>query len=290
MTIRTLLVPVDGSTASSQALASALGLAKDLTAHVTALHVRADPRDTVPLLGEGLSANMIEEMMAAAERESDHAAARAHEVFENALRKAGLPSVDPSPAPGEASATWLEDLGRAEGAIAHAGRLSDMMVMPRPDGDGGYGADSILNAALFETGRPVLIAPPDAGPVPGRHVAVAWNGTREAARAVHAALPLLKKADQVTVLTVTDSDEVMPAQDAAELVEYLEWHGIDPKAATVAAEGRSVGQTILAEAHARGCDLLVMGAYTHSRMRELVLGGVTKYMLAHTETALMMAH
>jgi len=288
MAIKTLLVPLDGGEASARALDGALKLAKKFTAHVTVLHIRPDPRDTIPLLGEGLSASMIEEMMAAAEREAERGVARARGVFDEALRKAGVPSVDPSPAPGEASATWLEDIGHADTVVSLAGRLSDLIVLARPTEATSPAGRAVLDAALFETGRPVLLVPPEPVDDIGARIAIGWNGSAEAARAVNAGLSFIRKSQETVVVSVADGSAQPEA--APQLVEYLEWHGLDPKLVMVPGEKRPVADTLLDTAAHEGCDLLVMGAYTHSRVRELILGGVTRQVLDTAGIALLMTH
>ena len=157
------------------------------------------------------------------------------------------------------------------------------------------GATLTLNAALFDSGRPVLVTPPgDQGGASkpfsvGGHVAISWNGSAEAARSVGSAMGLISKADKVTVLTV-DSDRTSAAR-APELADYLEWHGVVPDTRTFSADsGPSIGEALLAECGTLGVDLLVMGAYTHSRVRQLILGGVTRHVLEQATLPLFMAH
>ncbi|MFQ5619515.1 MAG: universal stress protein, partial [Rhodospirillales bacterium] len=145
-----------------------------------------------------------------------------------------------------------------------------------------------LNAALFETGRPVLVAPPSAPAVLGRKVAISWNGSAQAARAVAAALPYIMRSDGVVILTV-ESDRTS-ASAAPELAAYLAWHGVRAETKFFSPTNRSIGAALLKECADAGADLLVMGAYTHSRMRQLILGGVTRHVLAEATVPLFMAH
>ncbi|MCZ6465907.1 MAG: universal stress protein, partial [Alphaproteobacteria bacterium] len=248
MGIRTILVPLDGSEASKPALETAFMVGRDLAANVKVLHMRADPKDAVPLLGEGMSGTMIEEMIELAETEAAKRAARARAMFDGLCAEHGIAVVDkPDPAE-KVSASWTEDMGREDEATAWRGRLVDLIVVGRPTSQSEGTSVMTLNAALFETGRPVLVAPPSAPGAPGalgRKVAISWNGSAQAARAVSAALPLITRADGVVILTV-ESDRTS-ASAAPELAAYLAWYGVKVETKTFAATDRAVGAELLKE-------------------------------------------
>jgi len=168
-----------------------------------------------------------------------------------------------------------------------------LIVVGRPTKTSDVSSTLTLNAALFDSGRPVLVAPPGDGDNGGGHnfsghIGISWNGSAQSARAVGSALGLIAGADKVTVLTA-DSDQTSAAR-APELAEYLQWHGIHPETRTFSADGQSIGSALLAECGKANVDLLVMGAYTHSRMRQLILGGVTRHVLEEVTIPLFMAH
>ncbi|MCB2103008.1 MAG: universal stress protein [Rhodobacterales bacterium] len=287
MPIRTILAPVDGSEASKSAMDMAFALGRDLPAHVDVLHVRPDPKDAVPLLGEGMSGAMIEEMIELAEKESGQHAQSARGMFEAACKDQNIPLAEmPDPAAG-VTAGWIEITGREDEITACRGRLADLIVVARPVADSEVSTTLTINAALFESGRPVLIAPP--GPprsLTGTAV-VAWNGSAEAARSVAAAGPLLRRFDKVLIVTSGEGEAGVPSGDR--LSQYLAWHGVASDVTTIS-DGRGAGSEILAAC--AGCDanLLVMGAYTHSRLRQLILGGVTSHMLAEATIPVLMSH
>jgi nucleotide-binding universal stress UspA family protein len=141
-----------------------------------------------------------------------------------------------------------------------------------------YGTDVLPQELALQAGRPVLAVPYQGRPTEfGRRVLVAWNGKREAARAVHDAMPLLRGAEQVTVVTVKpERKERTPLEDIADL---LRRHGIRTEQAVIDPAGAKVGIALLAEAGKRDCDLMVMGAFGHSRLKEMVFGGVTEAVL-----------
>ncbi len=288
MAIRRILVPMDDSPAAAAALETAVLLARDLVSHVDAVHVRPDPRDAVPLLGEGMSGTMIEEMIDLTEREGAERAARARALFESWCVDHAVPVLEGPPAPDELSAGWIETTGREDEVLVHLGRLADLVVIGRPAADAEASRLLTINAVLFETGRPALVSPPQAPSALGRTVAIAWNGSLEAARAVAAAMPLVARAGTIAVLTA-ESDRT-PAAVAADLATYFAWHGITAATRIVDIGGRAAGAALLAACGEVGADLLVMGAYTHSRLRQLIMGGVTRHVLSEATIPVLMAH
>lgn len=288
MGIRNILVPLDGTERSKPVMALGLSFSRDLGAHVDVLHVRNDPKETIPLLGEGMSVSMIEEMIEIAEKEGGERAVHGREIFEQLVSELSL-MISRKPAAAGASASWSEETGREDEIIARRGRLADLIVVMRPTAGSEGTATLTLNTALFDTGRPVLVAPPGETSEIGKHIAISWNGSAESARAVSSAMPLISNADKVTLLTVA-SDQTSTAR-GPELATYLEWHGITAFTQTFEASGQpTIGAALLAECTGVGADLLVMGAYTHSRMRQMILGGVTRHVLGEAKIPLFMAH
>ena len=145
-------------------------------------------------------------------------------------------------------------------------------------------------SALFDSGRPVLLVPPSSsgqGPL-GETIVVAWNGSSETARAVSFAMPFLVGARRIVVLTVEGAVVEGPGGDR--IAATLRLHGVDATALTRAADHGAPGETILATARELGADLLVKGAYTQSRIRELIFGGATRHILEHADLPVLMAH
>ncbi len=288
MTYKTILVPLGGGDSDAVALNAALSVARDFDAHVVGLFVTLDPRDAVPMLGEGMSGAMVDEIMRAAEGESNVRRAAAHRLFEDTVRAAGVERRD-SPGGTEApSAAWRDVVGRVEDVVPLEGRLADLIVFARTSPDRDIQGYATLETALLGTGRPLLIAPEVLPDVVGRHVAVAWNGRIESARAVAAALPFLRSADRVTVLTAETS--ATEAAAGRRIAEYLTWQGVEPAVTLIQPGSKPVGEAVLNQAVALNADLLVMGGYGHSRMRELILGGVTRFVLNHAGIPVLMAH
>ncbi|MCA1910230.1 MAG: universal stress protein [Magnetospirillum sp.] len=284
-TIKTILAPVGDAQAALAPLEAAFRLAASFGAHVTALHVRPDPTSAVPLIGEGMSGAMVEEMLNTAEKQGRDAAAAVRAVYDD-LRGRHAVAEQAAPPAETVTTRWLEVVGREEEVIAHKGRVADLVVM----GHAGTGLDDSsglsLNAALLDSGRPLLLAPAAMPGTLGKRVVVAWNGSAESGRAVASALPILEKADAVTVLTVNEHDSLACAD---ELVAFLGWHGVTAQHRDVPAGGNA-GMAVLDACKDAAADMLVMGAYTHSRLRQLILGGVTRHVLSHADIPVLLSH
>ena len=288
MGFKVVLTPLYGVPSDESALATAVAVARKFAAHVDVMHVRADPRTMIPYIGEGMSGALIEEMITSAERQADERSRRVRAAFDDWRAKTGLPLAEA--ATDGPSCNWVETVGRPDASVARRGRVADLVVVSRPEAEAAVTTVAeTLEAALLESGTPLLVAAARAADTIGGHVAIAWNGGLESARAVAAALPFLTGAEATTIITVGSP---APAEaDAPALEAYLARHGVKARTRNVEAEaGRSVGETLLATATEAGADLMVMGAYTHSRLRELVFGGVTREVLAAADMPVIMAH
>ncbi|HUC19457.1 MAG TPA: universal stress protein [Acetobacteraceae bacterium] len=286
MTIRKILLPISNTAAGESALATTLVAAKIWGAHVAGLHVHVDARDVAPLAGEGLSGAMIEEMMAATEKESSERATAIRSLFDRALAEHGIKLAEPRNAEPVATASFTVATGREEELVAQQARLADLTVVARPEVEGETASADALHAVLFDSGRPVLLAPSTAPSVIGRRVGLAWNGTAESASAVTAALPWLREADAVCIFSSEGYQRRGPT--AQEVVPYLAMHGVVAQIRMFSPVEGVVGAGLLAAAAAFEADLLAMGAYSHSRLRQLILGGVTRHVLEHARLPILM--
>ncbi|QEX18608.1 hypothetical protein FRZ44_39150 [Hypericibacter terrae] len=273
--IATILALADGGQASDSVLKTALGLARKFEAHLEVLHLRADPSTLVPIVGEGMSGALVEQMIESMTQAVETRAKRAREAYDRLAAEA----------PG--ATTWREVVGPGPDSLAAAGRLTDLVVMARPSGEDSLTQTALLDAAIFDTGHPALIVPAGYSGVTGDNIVVGWNGTAQSARAVAAALPFLRKAKQVTVLTVGDEDKPAPA---AALGAYLSRHKIDPQVVRLELGNGPIGRALLDRIASLSADLVVMGGYGHSRLREMILGGTTRYVLANAALPVLMAH
>lgn len=286
MAIRKLLLPLTSAAAGEAALTTALMVARNWSAHFTALHIRVDARDVAPLAGEGLSGAMIEEMMTATEKESGERARAVHDMFAAFVTARGVALAEARPNATEATASFATVTGREEDLVAQLARLADLTIVPHPEAGEDVSSSDALHAVLFDSGRPVLIAPHESPATIGTRIAMAWNGTAESAAAVQAVIPWAQRAEAVRILTADEYQRRGPA--AADLQAYLALHDINAEVAVFRPVDRDVGAGLLKAAMDYGADLLAMGAYSHSRLRQLILGGVTRHVLEHAALPVMM--
>jgi nucleotide-binding universal stress UspA family protein len=289
MTIATVLALVTDEGESESTLKTAVAIGQKFGAYVEALHVRPQPESVIPVVAGGPSVMSVDMLLEGARASTAERAERAHRLFQDVVLEMSLPltKVDAEPEVGRFSAAWCETTGIESRAIVRRGRLFDVTVLARPHNGHNQTSSTAMTAALFEMGRPVLITPPKAPATVGQRLMLAWNDTREAAESVWAALPFAAKADEVTVASVIEANSGV---DPDELVRALARHGIAASGTVLDRSKAGVGESLLAAADERKCDLLVMGAYGHSRLQELILGGATKHVLNHAQIPLLMVH
>lgn len=267
-----LLVYLDSTPASQGTRAASLELAKRMGARVLGVFV------VTPVRMPGYVAAEFPQATLDAVRESALEHARQQE---QALRS-------------EASAAGVEIEWRvletdAAYAVNGCARAVDLVILPQPEGPSATGVRPLVDEVLLGSGRPVLMVPRSGAPVGfGEHVLVAWNGSREATGALHESMPLLKAAKRV-VLAVADSGDGEPTGMDA-IVAHLSRHGVAAETRRVRASAAKAGDALLALAADEGIDLLVMGAWGHSRMREMILGGVTAHIVKHSGLPVVMGH
>ncbi len=224
--------------------------------------------------------------MATVRQHDEDAAKQARGMFEGFMESRGIPRGDKNNS--SLSFGWFDAAPDGDNFVGSYGRVFDLTVLGRPGDEPQSPRMVTLEAALFESGRPVLIAPPAPPQRLGENVLIAWNGSTEQARATAFAMPLLGRASRVTVLTVEGG--TVPGPTGAQLARYLQRNGIPAEAVTVAPEKRSTGEALLVKADALGCDLLIKGAYTQSRLRQMIFGGTTRHILASAQLPVLMAH
>jgi nucleotide-binding universal stress UspA family protein len=215
-------------------------------------------------------------------------AKHARDVFEKFMIDQGVPrsrAREPSPS---VAFDWLDEAPDGDAFVGSYGRVFDVIVAGRPrTGRASRPSMATIEAALFEAGRPVLIAPPSPPQQMGESIMIAWNCSTEQARATALAKPLLRKAKRVVVLTVQGG--TVPGPSGEQLARYLQRNGVSCEPMTVNPEGRGTGEAILANAASQKCDLLIKGAYTQSRLRQMIFGGATRHILANANIPVLMA-
>lgn len=287
MTIKNVFAPLTSATSSGSSLDTALLLAKSFRAHAEILFIRDNAQTTlraVALAEEGRFA--AQELAQHLEREQEKAEKLARQKFDDLLaqhridyRENALPADLPS-------AYWRVVEGVATEEIEQRGAAYDLIVVARSEDK--VASRPLVEAALFGTGCPVLVTPPTAPTVIGKNIIIGWNRGVSAARVVRFAMPFLEIAARAEIFSVeTGAKKGASAQDIA---RYLAWRNIKTELNSAPPDRRSVGEMLLSEAETSGADLLVIGAFSHSRLRELILGGVTKHILEHAELPVLMAH
>jgi nucleotide-binding universal stress UspA family protein len=279
MSMKTILVPTEPHELMNSTLQTAVLLARKFDSYIEGFALSPA---MVELFALDLGGPLPIEV-----KENDAEMARqARGLFEKFMSDRGV--ARSSKVDGSLSFGWLDAVPEGEGFVGSYGRVFDVIVLGRPDAGRSRASITAVEAGLFETGRPVLIAPPSPPQQLGENILIAWNCSTEQARVTGIAMPLLQKAGRVTVLTVEGG--TVPGPSGEQLARYLRRNGVECEPVTVTPAGRSTGETILAQAASRGCDLLIKGAYTQSRLRQMIFGGATRHILANASLPVLMAH
>jgi nucleotide-binding universal stress UspA family protein len=266
--MKTVLVPMENDEAMRSALETALLLARRCNSYIEGFALLLK---TVPYLG----ADVLVDVPLPTE-ELGEEAKKARQIFVSFMQEHEVPQSTKTTE--GLSFGWLNHIANNVNFIGSYSRVFDVTVMKRPD-----------EAGLFESGRPILLAPPSSPKQLATNVMIAWNRSTEQARATALALPLLHKADRITVLTVREGAEV-PGPSAEQLIQYLNRNGIVAELMTVELEGKSRGEAILATASSLNCDLLIKGAYTQSRLRQIIFGGTTRHIMKNAALPVLFAN
>lgn len=285
--MRTILVNLEISPVLPSALQCALLVARRFGSYIEGLHMRPGQPDIIAAGADGFVA-AAPDLVASFEREARERAERARTTFEEFMANNGLSRATGLPPGSGICADWRIEVSSGHGAIGSTGRVFDLIVLGRPLSDAVAPSMAALETALFESGRPLLIAPPEPPANMGEHILIAWNCSTETARTVGFAMPLLAAAQRITVLTVQKG--TVPGPSAAELARSLERHGFSVEWREVAPGDASTGDAIMREAKACGADLIVKGAYTQSRLRQMIFGGATSHLLATADLPVVMAN
>lgn len=271
-----ILVPYSGHDQDQAALDYAFNLAEMFDAYVDGWHIAPDPENIVaPYAAYGTMPVYPEASIRETEKINEESRRAAEAKFSLTAKKMKT-----------GKASFHSAIGRAEEILAVRGRVADLIVMPRTDENVNY--TSAAEGALFGSGRPVLLVPPakEVKKLNGKAL-IAWNGSREAAHTVAFALPYMTH-NKVSILTNQEGREFPLSAD--DLKTYLNHQGIEAEILTYMDEGAPLGAAILNTGRMIDAGMIVMGAWSHSRLREYILGGVTDYMLHNADIPVFMAH
>ena len=290
MSIQRILVPVTEFDDFKPLAATAILVARQFNAHAQFLYQR-DGDDVHRLLHSFGSLNMSQfnHLLESHRDEITNRTRKIRDDIEALTKPHGISYVEePSPAIRPSVSCCEIDQPIAE-LVGHLGGVSDLVVVGRPSETHDDPVKTVIGRALFATGRPVLMAPNWMPETLDGKVLIGWNRSIQAGRGVAGALPFLQRARSVEVINVATGAKQGPS--ARELADYLRWHGIEPEVKEISPqEHRAVGDMLLEQVETSGADLLVMGAYSHSRLREMLWGGVTKHIVSHAGIPVLMAH
>lgn len=288
MTIRKILVPLQGEANDAVALESAMVIARDASATVEAMFIRHDPREVLAYTTNYSGTLMVEQLMTGVEERNR----KSHEVASRAFESAVAPhrsELSRTSAKFRFTAEYTDRIGVDADLVARYGRVSDLVVLPAPSAGEASAYSDVVNAALRSTGKPALLVPSRiTSPFPLR-VGIAWNGSVEAARALGFAAPFIDRAESAEVFIIEDA--ATRGLQGADVLDYLACHGAKGKIThlTYSAD-KSEADVLLTACLKHEIDLLVLGAYTHGNLHRLVFGGVTREIIRRTKVPLLMAH
>jgi len=290
MSIKTILVPAAGSDTDYSAFETALAVASPLAAHLEFYHLIVDAIEAasnMPHAGFTMGAGLVNEFdVLRASEQARLLAARDH--FQTFCHQNGIAVYDKPQDRSEVSASWCEDSGDSLSRIMHRARCSDLVVVGRKKYQN-HLPENLIDRLLLESGRPILIAPSQTARSVCGTVVVCWKECREAAHAIAAAMPLLRTARRVFIVTVSeDNNDAMSSADS--VARQMLWHGIHATPRNLAADGQSIAKILSSAARDYEADLLIMGAYSRSRLTELIFGGCTDVFLRAADYPVLLAH
>lgn len=281
------MLPVRGDGKGDNVFAHAAVLAKRFGSRLRVVHCHPKPDDLMPygVVIPSILRKQIENTVAT---NADVTRDKLLAEFQKLADKFDLPIVEAET--GKATTRFFEYEGKQVDAVQRYGRLADLICVAKPDSKLNLGANT-LKSALFSSGRPVMMCPDQtvSDASFADHVTIGWNGSLEATRAVAMSMPLISNAKTVTILTTGDSDKDQHP-GAEQLQRYLELRGVSSNVRLFKAKGKSVGQELLAETHAAGAGLLIIGAYHDSYERESLFGGNSQAIVAAADLPIVMVH
>lgn len=290
MAFRTLLAPIGGNQNDKSSMSAALQVGDLLGAHVEVVFPRLDPDDVSVYLGmdPGNRDAAIAELRTRVEEEVKAAAARSRRQFNAICREANIKRARKPDNIGETSAYWQEAVGDPIEVVSDMATFTDLSVFSGGEARYGRLSENILEHSLLRSARPVLFIPDNAGKLSFSNVVVAWDASSPCTRAVKSAMPILKMADSVCIVSVSEPYE--EPVDPKKIVNYLKWHGIVSSSEVFSSTEQRVGKVICDISKKLNADLLVMGGYGHYRYQEAIFGGATSHLLRKSACPVFLMH
>lgn len=288
--IKSMLASLTGQPSDLAVLGTAAQAARKFTAHVDCLHVTSNTLIEDVASAGLLLGGTIEQLRALDKRASD-AKQRAHAAFDELCKRERLVLTESPQASSVPSVAFREITGSDDEVTIRAARAHDLTIVAR-DSRNVVTEPDRAGTIMLASGRPTLVPPRKAAKTLGKRIVVAWKDTAEASRAVASAMPFLGTADVVTLVSLSEgeSDLDKVAAFARDVARQLLWHGVRAEAKGLEFSLKPTAESILDEAYRLDADLVVMGGYGHSRLRELVFGGMTREILTECEIPVLLSH
>ena len=288
---KTILTALGNKEIDKNVLNTAFHIAKNFNSHIHMVNVKPDPVINFPYYGDGIATSIIPEMITVTEKIALEKSKNSIKTFNDFCLKNDITKIDLSDLNFNQkglSASYCEKTGIENEIMADLAKIFALTIYACPRENKAYPSLLGLDAILIDGGASAVVVPEKPIAAIGKRIAVAWNGTVTSARALKAAKPFLRKADEILLIAPEKEFEVSVSLE--ELLKTLEFENICPKVELIADSFSSSGSIILTKAAAFNADLLVMGAYTNSAIRRLILGGITKYVLFNTTIPLFLSH
>jgi nucleotide-binding universal stress UspA family protein len=280
------LLSVVGDGNARPVLEASMKVARRFDSHIVGLHSLTTEYAVV--FGGEMGFSISSEVDRTLEREGHERRDQARRLFRDFMGAHGVP-IDPVPSGHNGpSAAWREEDGRQNAVVGLIGRVFDLIVVEQPEKLASI-AEATLEDALFESGRPVLMVPPHGPSTMGEVIAIAWNGSTETALTVALGMPFLRQARHVAILAVGPQHMPEPGPEGEELAHTLERCGISVSLHTAVGRQKQQGESYMKEAMAVGADMLFKGAYTQSRIRQMIFGGATRHIIMEASMPVLMA-
>ena len=288
MTIKSILVPLDGSDESFAVLDTALVVANRFDAKIKAIHVRPISAESLPFQFDPLPAKLKKSVIEETDKQSKETARQIRNQFVVFCKNHNL-KIGNSLNDDDVGAVWDEEVGDTVEVLVHHGRLCDVIATFRPHKSSARlrrsPAGANLEALMLRAGRPILMVPPKWTAHKVSHAAIAWNESLEVSRALAMTMPWLSQMDQVTIIVSRKRKDRVP-----DLREYLSLHGVKTNVKYLLTKSKSAGMAILDCCAENNVEFLVVGGFSHTRSRQLLFGGVTQHLLKHSSVITVMVH
>lgn len=290
--MKSILCIFNGSQHELNAVDTSFVLSKTFNAQVRFLHISPN-LSYYPGMYEG-GVDISPQIIAQESNNNEEIKEKARQYIFSFSTKHHVPLDGNDPMSHHPFAQFISRKGEPENVLSLEGVASDIVVIARNNSETSPSNDDIIIAALFNTGRPVLLLPPAHRTISheweDKIISVAWDGSLESARAIFNAMPILERTEKIYIITAGDNENTNTIESQNSIIEYFHAHNLRPNHVMLTCKKHHAGEVLLNKAKELGSNLLVMGAYGHSRFREIITGGFTRYMLENSDIPILLSH